>query len=57
MGRAGSSFVSADISNAAYATATLLEVFQPDLLGVPEREHSGYQYLEQVGPAALLHRV
>ena len=33
----------------AYATATLLEVFQPDLYGVPEREHSGYQYLEQVG--------
>jgi uncharacterized alpha-E superfamily protein len=33
----------------AYATATLLEVFQPELYGVPEREHSGYQYLEQVG--------
>ncbi len=33
----------------AYATATLLEVFHPDLYGVPEREHSGYQYLEQVG--------
>jgi uncharacterized alpha-E superfamily protein len=32
-----------------YATATLLEVFQPELLGLPEREHSGYQYLEQVG--------
>jgi uncharacterized alpha-E superfamily protein len=33
----------------AYATATLLEVFHPDLYAVPEREHSGYQYLEQVG--------
>lgn len=33
----------------AYATATLLEVYQPDLFGAPEREHSGYQYLEQVG--------
>lgn len=33
----------------AYATATLLEVFQPDLFGAPERESSGYQYLEQVG--------
>ena len=33
----------------AYATATLLEVFQPDLFGAPEREPSGYQYLEQVG--------
>ncbi|MGB7547375.1 MAG: alpha-E domain-containing protein [Terracidiphilus sp.] len=33
----------------AYATATLLEVFQPDLFSVPERERSGYQYLEQVG--------
>jgi uncharacterized alpha-E superfamily protein len=33
----------------AYATATLLEVFQPDLFSVPEREHSGYLYLEQVG--------
>src|SRR5580692_3424286 len=32
-----------------YSTATLLEVFQPELLSVPEREHSGYQYLEQVG--------
>jgi uncharacterized alpha-E superfamily protein len=32
-----------------YSTATLLEVFQPELLTVPEREHSGYQYLEQVG--------
>ncbi len=41
----------------AYATATLLEVYQPDLFGAPEREHSGYQYLEQVGPAPLLHRV
>ena len=33
----------------AYATATLLEVYQPDLFCAPEREHSGYQYLEQVG--------
>jgi uncharacterized alpha-E superfamily protein len=33
----------------AYATATMLEVYQPDLFCVPEREHSGYQYLEQVG--------
>ena len=33
----------------AYATATLLEVFQPELFGVPERDHSGSLYLEQVG--------
>src|SRR5215472_10604631 len=33
----------------AYSTATLLEVHQPDLFCAPEREHSGYQYLEQVG--------
>jgi uncharacterized alpha-E superfamily protein len=33
----------------AYATATLLEVYQPDLILTPEREHSGYQYLELVG--------
>ncbi len=33
----------------AYATATLLEEYQPDLFCAPEREHSGYQYLEQVG--------
>jgi uncharacterized alpha-E superfamily protein len=33
----------------AYATATLLEIYQPDLFCAPEREHSGYQYLEQVG--------
>jgi uncharacterized alpha-E superfamily protein len=33
----------------AYATATLLEVFQPDLSSGPDREHSGYQYLEQIG--------
>jgi len=33
----------------AYATATLMEVYQPDLFCAPEREHSGYQYLEQVG--------
>jgi uncharacterized alpha-E superfamily protein len=33
----------------AYATTTLLEVYQPELLLLPEREHSGYQYLELVG--------
>jgi uncharacterized alpha-E superfamily protein len=33
----------------AYATATLLEVYQEGLLDLPEREHSGYQYLELVG--------
>lgn len=33
----------------AYATATLLEVYQESLLNLPEREHSGYQYLELVG--------
>jgi uncharacterized alpha-E superfamily protein len=33
----------------AYAIATLLEVYQPHLLHEPEREHSGYQYLELVG--------
>lgn len=33
----------------AYATATLLEVFQPDLFARTDREHSGYQYLELVG--------
>jgi uncharacterized alpha-E superfamily protein len=33
----------------AYATATLLEVYQPELFSQPEREHSGFQYLEQVG--------
>ncbi|HUN84942.1 MAG TPA: alpha-E domain-containing protein [Terracidiphilus sp.] len=33
----------------AYATATLLEIFHPDLFGVSARESSGYQYLEQVG--------
>jgi uncharacterized alpha-E superfamily protein len=33
----------------AYATATLLEVYQPDLFCAPEREHAGVQYLEQVG--------
>jgi uncharacterized alpha-E superfamily protein len=31
-----------------YATATLLEVFQAHLGTVPERESSGYYYLEQV---------
>ncbi len=33
----------------AYAIATLLEVYQPRLSHPPEREHDGYQYLEQVG--------
>jgi uncharacterized alpha-E superfamily protein len=33
----------------AYATATMLEVYQPDLFNPHEREHSGYQYLELVG--------
>jgi len=33
----------------AYSTATLLEVYQPELLNVQEREHTGYQYLELVG--------
>jgi uncharacterized alpha-E superfamily protein len=33
----------------AYATATLLEVYQEGILDLPEREHSGYQYLELVG--------
>jgi uncharacterized alpha-E superfamily protein len=33
----------------AYATATLLEVYQESLLDLQEREHSGYQYLELVG--------
>ena len=33
----------------AYATATLLEVFQPELFQAHERESSGYQYLELVG--------
>ena len=33
----------------AYATATLLEVYQPELVQLQEREHSGYQYLELVG--------
>lgn len=33
----------------AYATATLLEVFQEDLSPGLDRESSGYQYLEQVG--------
>ncbi len=33
----------------AYATATLLEVFQPNLFQAPGREDFGYQYLEQVG--------
>jgi uncharacterized alpha-E superfamily protein len=33
----------------AYATTTLLEVYQPELLHLPEREHTAYQYLELVG--------
>jgi uncharacterized alpha-E superfamily protein len=33
----------------AYSTATLLEVYQESLLDLPEREYSGYQYLELVG--------
>src|ERR1017187_4804569 len=33
----------------AYSTATMLEVYQPDLFGPQEREDSGYQYLELVG--------
>ena len=33
----------------AYATATLLEIYQPYLLHEHERDHSGYQYLEMVG--------
>ncbi len=33
----------------AYATATLLEVNQPELLRAQEREYTGYQYLELVG--------
>jgi uncharacterized alpha-E superfamily protein len=33
----------------AYATATLLEVYQPDLFHAQEREQAGYQYLELVG--------
>jgi uncharacterized alpha-E superfamily protein len=33
----------------AYATATLLEVYQSELLHLQEREYAGYQYLEMVG--------
>jgi len=33
----------------AYATATLLEVYQESLLDLAEQDHSGYQYLELVG--------
>jgi uncharacterized alpha-E superfamily protein len=33
----------------AYATATLLEVYQPELFHEQEKEHSGHQYLELVG--------
>jgi uncharacterized alpha-E superfamily protein len=33
----------------AYATATMLEVYQPVLFHPQEREHEGYQYLELVG--------
>jgi uncharacterized alpha-E superfamily protein len=33
----------------AYATATLLEVYQPELFSAHEREYTGHQYLELVG--------
>jgi uncharacterized alpha-E superfamily protein len=33
----------------AYATATLLEVYQPDLFHPRQHERAGYQYLEMVG--------
>ena len=33
----------------AYATATLLEVYQQELFNPLERENTGYQYLEMVG--------
>jgi uncharacterized alpha-E superfamily protein len=33
----------------AYATATLLEVYQEELFAAHERDHTGYQYLELVG--------
>jgi uncharacterized alpha-E superfamily protein len=33
----------------AYATATMLEVYQPDLFHLREREDAGYQYIELVG--------
>jgi uncharacterized alpha-E superfamily protein len=33
----------------AYATATLLEVYQPSLFSALENDHSGHQYLELVG--------
>ncbi|MGB7266657.1 MAG: alpha-E domain-containing protein [Terracidiphilus sp.] len=33
----------------AYSTATLLEVYQQELLHAQEREHTGHQYLELVG--------
>ncbi|MGA9668573.1 MAG: alpha-E domain-containing protein [Terracidiphilus sp.] len=33
----------------AYATATLLEVYQPDLFQAHEQDQSGYKYLELVG--------
>ena len=33
----------------AYATATLLQVYQPELLSTQERDNGGYQYLELVG--------
>ncbi len=33
----------------AYATATLLEVYQQELFTEHERDHTGYQYLELVG--------
>ncbi len=33
----------------AYATATLLEVFYPEIMSPPDRGQSGFKYLEQVG--------
>jgi len=33
----------------AYATATMLEVYQPELFHLQKREDAGYQYLELVG--------
>jgi uncharacterized alpha-E superfamily protein len=33
----------------AYATATMLEVYQQELFNPQERENTGYQYLEMVG--------
>ena len=33
----------------AYATATMLEVFQPEMFNPQDRDHSSFQYLELVG--------